>query len=152
MHWVNRPTTQQLAMFGAHAAQDAVRGAPACAASSAFRGAVGARPRGRGVAITLRRRGAAPAIERTSACGTIRRFALVRPAFGPRNPLRVSIALDRRRTATLEVRRGPRVVRRIRFTGRERVLRVRPRGLRAGALRLVLRSGGASAVLGARKR
>ena len=94
----------------------------------------------------------APAIERVSACGAIRRFALVRPAFGPRNPLRVSIALASRRAATLELRRGRRVVRRVRFTARERVVRLRPRGLRAGAYRVVLRAGRATATLGARKR
>ena len=45
MHWVNRPTTQQIAMFGANT--------PACERASAFR-SVGARPGGRGLRILLR--------------------------------------------------------------------------------------------------
>ena len=45
MHWVNRPTTQQIAMFGANT--------PACERPSAFRRA-GARPSGRGLRVLLR--------------------------------------------------------------------------------------------------
>ena len=45
MHWVNRPTTQQIAMFGANT--------PACERASAFRTA-GARPTGRGLRVLLR--------------------------------------------------------------------------------------------------
>ena len=45
MHWVNRPTTQQIAMFGANTR--------ACERASAFR-SVGARPGGRGLRLILR--------------------------------------------------------------------------------------------------
>jgi hypothetical protein len=48
MHWVNRPTTQQIAMFGALT--------PACERGSAFL-AAGARPSGKGLDISLRPRG-----------------------------------------------------------------------------------------------
>ena len=51
MHWVNRPTTQQIAMFGART--------PACERASAYRRA-GARPSGRGLRFRLRPRTLSP--------------------------------------------------------------------------------------------
>jgi len=51
MQWVNRPTTQQLAMFGAHA-QGAGASTTACATTSVLAGAR-ATPRGRGLAFTV---------------------------------------------------------------------------------------------------
>jgi acyl-homoserine lactone acylase PvdQ len=54
MHWVNRPTTQQIAMFGALT--------PACARGNAFL-AAGARPSGRGLDFSLRPRGGPVSVE-----------------------------------------------------------------------------------------
>jgi acyl-homoserine lactone acylase PvdQ len=54
MHWVNRPTTQQIAAFGART--------PACERSNAFL-AAGAKPAGGGLAFSLRPRGGPVAVE-----------------------------------------------------------------------------------------
>jgi acyl-homoserine lactone acylase PvdQ len=54
MHWVNRPTTQQIAMFG--------KRTPACERANAFL-AAGARPSGSGLAFGLRPRGGPVAVE-----------------------------------------------------------------------------------------
>ena len=72
MHWVNRPTTQQIAMFGAKT--------PACARASAFH-RVGARPRGRGLRFLLRPVTKAPvtvALHRVSRGRRIGRPRLIR--------------------------------------------------------------------------
>jgi hypothetical protein len=63
MHWVNRPTTQQIAMFGAKT--------PPCARASAFK-RVGVRPRRRGLRFLLR------PVTKAPVTVVVRRVAAVR--------------------------------------------------------------------------
>jgi hypothetical protein len=80
----------------------------------------------------------------STQCGMIRLFGATRPAFGgrTRRALRVRYRVDRRARVALALVKGRRVVRR--FAARDRAanrtysLRVRPRRLPRGELRLVL--------------
>jgi hypothetical protein len=110
----------------------------------------------------VRRRGRfkrRPAFARSRSCDALSAFRLSGPAFGGsrRVPLRVAYRLSRPGAVTVVVRRGRRVVRRVRSRtrapGRTYRLAVRPR--RAGEYRVTLtaRSGGRSVTsrLGARR-
>jgi hypothetical protein len=113
--------------------------------------------------VALRRVGGrfrrGPAIERRSACGLVRSFALGRPVFGgaPRaRALGISLRLAERRRARVEVRRGRRLVKRYRArryaAGRTYRLRLSPKRLQPGRYRVTLRVGrGRAATLGARR-
>jgi hypothetical protein len=143
MHWVNRPTTQQLAMFGRKATARALAGQPRCRASSAYR-SLRVIPRGRGLAFRFRRASAAPvAIDVIRARGgrRVARFTGRRAGFAwrarrlPRGSYVVRVA-SRAPNGTTDVRRIP--VRLIggRFRRAAAIERHRPCGLlRAFAIR-----------------
>jgi hypothetical protein len=89
---------------------------------------------------------------RRPGCGAIRRFGLAQPVFGGRTHRRlaVRVRLAGARRGRLELRRGSRVIRRVRVHG-ARTWRIRPQGLHRGryAVRVVTR--GARATLHARR-
>jgi hypothetical protein len=98
---------------------------------------------------------ARPALERRSDCGVLRAASLSTPAFGGRG-LAVALRLAQARTASVEVRRERRTVRR--FPARQYAagalhrLRISARGLRRGEYRIVVRvAGERPVVLGARR-
>jgi acyl-homoserine lactone acylase PvdQ len=77
MHWVNRPTTQQLAMFGARS-KNGTR--TPCLRASAFT-AVGVKPARSGLAFTLRSRGVPARVDILRATRRVKRFSNRRRSF-----------------------------------------------------------------------
>ncbi len=102
--------------------------------------------------IALRRRGGRfalrPTFYRATSCATLTSFKLERPVFGGRRSrsLGISYRLARAGRVTIEVRRGPRVVRRFRTATRAanvtHRLRLGARGLRRGRYEVRLRYAG----------
>ncbi|HEV2812904.1 MAG TPA: hypothetical protein VGW10_06585, partial [Solirubrobacteraceae bacterium] len=81
---------------------------------------------------------------RRSTCGVLRTFKLSSPAFGGRNRKRLGVAyrLGAEARVSVVVRRGKKVIRRVRARTRSAAvihrLSLRPRGLRRGTYRVTV--------------
>jgi hypothetical protein len=90
--------------------------------------------------------------QRHPGCGKIRRFAAASPVSGGRSArrLRVRAVLAANRHGRIELRRGKRVVGRVRFTG-SRTWSIRPAGRQRGVFALRVVTGRAHAIVHARR-
>jgi hypothetical protein len=93
--------------------------------------------------------------QRPDTCSEISLFRLDSPAFGPKRKLTASFTLTQPGTATIEVRRGKkrvaRITRKAPTANRLQKVAISPKKLRKGEYKIILRAGGKTETLNARR-
>jgi PKD repeat protein len=117
----------------------------------------GARPDVRGFALTRSKSSfkLRKPFQRADTCSEISLFRLDSPAFGPKRKLTASFTLTKPGTATVEVFRGKkrvkRITRKVPSANRLQKVAISPKKLKRGEYRIVLKAAGKSETLNARR-